>query len=125
MQFSGSFFDQKLYFRKTNNNAAQTWTEVLTNSSTNSNGVIKLYATLAWVGNWGNGNIMTFTVNTPGVTNASGASVSITGPGVPAIDPFLTFRNVTCENNQIVIRVQQTTGGNLTGSIPIALMIFY
>jgi len=30
MQFAGSFFDQKLYFRKTNNNAAQAWTEILT-----------------------------------------------------------------------------------------------
>lgn len=30
MQLSGSFFDQRLYFRKTNNNAAQAWREVLT-----------------------------------------------------------------------------------------------
>ncbi|HKK68956.1 MAG TPA: hypothetical protein VJ946_12115, partial [Bacteroidales bacterium] len=29
MQFAGSFYDQKLYFRKTNNNASQNWTEVL------------------------------------------------------------------------------------------------
>ncbi len=29
LQISGSFFDQKLYFRKTNNNAAQAWTEIL------------------------------------------------------------------------------------------------
>ncbi len=33
MQLAGSFFDQKLYFRKTNNNAAQAWSEVLTSSS--------------------------------------------------------------------------------------------
>ncbi len=37
MQFAGSFYDQKLYFRKTNNNASQNWTEVLTNSSFNNN----------------------------------------------------------------------------------------
>jgi hypothetical protein len=30
MQLSGSFFDQKLFFRKTNNNAAQVWSQVLT-----------------------------------------------------------------------------------------------
>ncbi|WP_201747950.1 hypothetical protein [Chitinophaga vietnamensis] len=30
MQFAGSFFDQSLYFRKTNNNPAQTWSRVLT-----------------------------------------------------------------------------------------------
>lgn len=33
MQFAGSFFDQNLYFRKTNNNAAQAWTQVLTTAS--------------------------------------------------------------------------------------------
>ncbi len=30
MQFAGSFFDQKLYFRKTNNSPTQPWREVLT-----------------------------------------------------------------------------------------------
>jgi len=33
MQFAGSFFDQKLFFRKTNNNATQSWSEILTSSS--------------------------------------------------------------------------------------------
>jgi hypothetical protein len=28
MQFAGSFFDQRLFFRKTNNNAAQAWREI-------------------------------------------------------------------------------------------------
>ncbi len=37
MQLAGSFFDQKLYFRKTNNNAAQPWTEVLTGDYFDSN----------------------------------------------------------------------------------------
>ncbi len=32
MQLAGSFNDQKLYFRKTNNNAAQPWTKVMTAS---------------------------------------------------------------------------------------------
>lgn len=36
MQLAGSFYDQRLYFRKTNNNAAQAWSEVLTSSSDNS-----------------------------------------------------------------------------------------
>ncbi len=30
MQFAGSFWDQNLYFRKTNNNPSQTWSKVLT-----------------------------------------------------------------------------------------------
>ncbi|WP_052496580.1 hypothetical protein [Pedobacter lusitanus] len=32
MQFAGSFFDQNLWFRKTNNNAAQSWLRVVTES---------------------------------------------------------------------------------------------
>ncbi|MBB6005500.1 hypothetical protein [Arcicella rosea] len=34
MQLSGSFFDQKLYFRKTNNNPAQAWREIPTLDTT-------------------------------------------------------------------------------------------
>jgi hypothetical protein len=33
LQISGSFFDQKLYFRKTNNNAAEPWTEILSSAN--------------------------------------------------------------------------------------------
>jgi hypothetical protein len=33
MQFAGSFFDQDLYFRKTNDNAAQPWTRIMTSAS--------------------------------------------------------------------------------------------
>jgi len=33
MQFAGSFFDQDLYFRKTNNNAAQPWVKILTTAN--------------------------------------------------------------------------------------------
>ncbi|MBU0488211.1 MAG: hypothetical protein KKA07_01250 [Bacteroidetes bacterium] len=34
LQIAGSFFDQDLYFRKTNDNAAQAWTKLLTPSNT-------------------------------------------------------------------------------------------
>lgn len=37
MQFAGSFFDQKLYFRKTNGSATQAWTEIITASTLNAN----------------------------------------------------------------------------------------
>jgi hypothetical protein len=33
LQIAGSFFDQELWFRKTNNNAAQAWSRVLTSSN--------------------------------------------------------------------------------------------
>ncbi|HLP10562.1 MAG TPA: hypothetical protein VK177_01455 [Flavobacteriales bacterium] len=42
LQFSGSFFDQNLYFRKTNNNAAQAWSQVLTSTSGTSNAWLTL-----------------------------------------------------------------------------------
>ncbi|HNQ68033.1 MAG TPA: hypothetical protein PKN32_06635 [Bacteroidales bacterium] len=32
LQIAGSFFDQKLYFRKTNNNAAQAWSQIYTSA---------------------------------------------------------------------------------------------
>jgi hypothetical protein len=35
MQFAGSFFNQDLYFRKTNNNAGQTWSKVLLETNGN------------------------------------------------------------------------------------------
>ncbi len=35
MQFAGSFYNQELYFRKTNNNAAQTWSKVLLETNGN------------------------------------------------------------------------------------------
>ncbi len=37
MQLAGSFFDQRLYFRKTNGNAAQAWTEVITGNYLQNN----------------------------------------------------------------------------------------
>lgn len=36
MQLSGSFFDQELWFRKTNNNATQSWSRVITSSNLNT-----------------------------------------------------------------------------------------
>ncbi len=36
MQIAGSFFDQELWFRKTNNNPAQAWSRVLSSSNLNS-----------------------------------------------------------------------------------------
>jgi len=47
MQFSGSFFDQNLYFRKTNGNGAQAWSQVL---SANSDGALSTGKILAQSG---------------------------------------------------------------------------
>jgi len=50
MQFSGSFYDQQLWFRKTNNSATQPWSRILTENNslvtigtgTGTGGIIKL-----------------------------------------------------------------------------------
>jgi len=53
MQLAGSFFDQKLYFRKTSNNAAQPWTEVLTGDYFDSNVItVESTSTLTISGTW-------------------------------------------------------------------------
>ncbi len=53
MQFAGSFFDQKLYFRKTNGSASQPWTEVLTGDYFDSNVVtVESTSTLTITGSW-------------------------------------------------------------------------
>ena len=52
MQFSGSFFDQNLYFRKTNNNASQAWSKIpLEDNLTVSFGTINNNYTPT-TGNW-------------------------------------------------------------------------
>ena len=124
MQLAGSFFDQRLFFRKTNNNAAQAWTEVLTNSSTNSNGVIKLFSTLSWSGVWASGTSLTFIITAPLIIDATGCSVSITGPN-SALYPGMLIRNVVAEAGQVRITVTNGNTVGITGGIPIALMLFY
>jgi hypothetical protein len=53
MQFAGSFFDQKLYFRKTNDNPAQPWTEILTGDYFDTNVVtVESTSTLTISGTW-------------------------------------------------------------------------
>jgi hypothetical protein len=39
MQFAGSFFDQDLYFRKTNNSASTAWSKVLTTGTSFTQGI--------------------------------------------------------------------------------------
>lgn len=54
MQFAGSFFDQNLYFRKTNNNASQSWSRVLLETdgkvaigTTSPNGLLSLGSSIS------------------------------------------------------------------------------
>ncbi len=84
MQFSGSFYDQNLYFRKTNNNGSQLWNKVLMQDSSGKVGigVDEAQSTLE-------------------VANANGATLSITtksfsgteqNPLLPRIN-FLGYAN--------------------------------
>ncbi len=65
MQISGGFFDQDIYYRKTNNNAAQPWSQFLTTNN------VKAYSALA----------TQTTINTTAYTDVSGLSITITTTG--------------------------------------------
>lgn len=72
MQLSGSFFDQKIYFRKTNNNAAQPWQELLTSAN---NPVSVSLAT-------------DYTVTTAGWANVAPMTVTFTATKTTALVSF-------------------------------------
>jgi hypothetical protein len=72
LQISGSFFDQKLYFRKTNNNAAQPWSELL--SSANNPVSVSLAAD--------------YTVNTGAWANVAPMTVTFTATKTTALVQF-------------------------------------
>jgi hypothetical protein len=68
MQLSGSFFDQEIYVRKTNNNAAQSWYKMLTTNN------VKVYSASASQTN----------INTTSYVDVTGLSVTITTSGTCA-----------------------------------------
>jgi len=75
MQFAGSFFDQNLYFRKTNNNPAQAWSQIWTSA----NGGLIIC---------GSANYVVKSNGTNGVCgimydNGSGVGIGTTGPAYP------------------------------------------
>jgi hypothetical protein len=72
LQISGSFFDQKLFFRKTNNNAAEPWTEIL--SSANNPVSVSLNTD--------------YTVNTAAFTTVTGMSVTFVATKSTALVQF-------------------------------------
>lgn len=80
MQFSGSFFDQQLYFRKTSNNPAQAWSRVLLESGGKVGiGTTAPTEALHVVGNirgTGNLNLPASTIiNAPGRLHVSGDEI--------------------------------------------------
>lgn len=80
MQFSGSFFDQNLYFRKTNNNPAQGWSRVLLETGGRTGiGTTTPTEALHVVGNIrGTGNLLlpaSTTINAPGRLHISGDEI--------------------------------------------------
>jgi len=68
MQISGSFFDQEIFYRKTNNNAAQPWSRFLTNNN------VEAY----------NSQASQTLINTTSYTDVSGMSLTIT-TSIPSI----------------------------------------
>lgn len=72
LQISGSFFDQKLFFRKTNNSATQSWTEIQTSAN---NPVSVSLST-------------NYTVTTTGYSDITGMTVSFTATKTTAFVQF-------------------------------------
>lgn len=56
MQFAGSFFDQNLYFRKTNNNGAQPWVRILTTAD--ATGTVGGSGTANYLSKWTTGSAL-------------------------------------------------------------------
>lgn len=54
MQFAGSFFDQKLYFRKTNNSASTDWSRLVNSTDANNTSGYLMFDVAAWNGVEGN-----------------------------------------------------------------------
>jgi len=72
MQFTGSFFDQNLYFRKTNNSASQPWSRVMT--STDVNGTTNYVSKFTSANTIGNSLIY---------DNGTSVGIGTTGPTSP------------------------------------------
>lgn len=100
LQLSGSFFDQKLYFRKTNNNPAQPWTELLSSAN---NPVSTSLTT-------------DYTVSTAGWTNIAPMTVTFTATKTTALVQF-TCSGLAYTNSMAYVqfRVRNTTLGNNIG----------
>lgn len=103
LQLAGSFFDQRLFFRKTNNNAAQTWTEVV--SSTNASVIERWYVNPA---NYGPGTTVV-TVAIPGATPTTSAMVNLVGDWVT--NPNVTVAHVEARTGAVRFRLVNNTGG--------------
>jgi hypothetical protein len=75
LQIAGSFFDQNLYFRKTNNNAAQAWTRIMTSSDIN--GTTNYVAKFTGANSIGNSQIFDDGTNVGIGTTSPGASLHL------------------------------------------------
>ena len=83
LQIAGSFFDQELWFRKTNNNAAAAWTRILTSvSGWSTTGNAGTNAGTNFVGTTDAVDFVTRTSNTERmrVTTAGSVGIGISGP---------------------------------------------
>jgi hypothetical protein len=100
LQLSGSFFDQKIYFRKTNNNAAQPWSELL--SSANNPVSVSLATD--------------YTVNTAAWANIAPMTVTFVATKTTALVQF-TSSGFAYTNSMgyVQFRVRNSTSGTTIG----------
>lgn len=100
LQISGSFFDQKLYYRKTNNNASEPWNEIL--SSANNPVSVSLNSD--------------YIVNTNAYTNVTGMTVTFTATKSTALVQF-TCSGYAYTNSMayVLFRIFNSTSGSSIG----------
>jgi len=103
LQLSGSFFDQKLYFRKTNGNPAQPWTELL--SSANNPVSTSLTAD--------------YTVSSAAWANVAPMTVTFTATKTTALVQF-TCSGIAYTNSMAYVQfriVNSTLGASIGGTM--------
>lgn len=108
MQFAGSFFDQNLWFRKTNNNPAQAWSRILTTLD-NGNFIQNQYTAAQTTANYwvsGNGRM------DGGLTVGAGATIDNNNTNTGTVSAgAIAFGNASGEG----IGSKRNAGGNQYG----------
>ncbi|HLP64879.1 hypothetical protein [Flavobacterium sp.] len=112
LQIAGSFFDQELWFRKTNNSATQSWTRLITTGNMNTNawtlfGNSGTNASVNFVGTSDAVDFVTRTANLERMRVTSAGNVGI-GIAVPAAGARLQVVGGS---------IMPQTGNNLTSGI--------
>lgn len=104
------------------------WSNFTVQNATAITSIGKFYSTISWSGTWYDNTYQTFTVTDPDAvcgTYPSGVSISFDCSLSSTLEDGIRIRNVKVEAGQLKITVENITGYNLTGGIPITIIAFY